>query len=108
MSKMRPECRTTTSGNAIPDDTALFLIQTAVARRKSLIYGRLHDGYGEHCAIGAFWEDNPNVILHSSLVDEVATVNDSLPLTATPKERWETVNSWLRFKIASLSKRRTE
>lgn len=71
----------------------------------SLIYGKLHDGYGNHCAIGAFWEDNPKVTLHSSLIDEVAAVNDSVPPSATAKERWKKVNSWLRFKIAALSKR---
>jgi len=33
------------------------------------------------------------------LIDEVATVNDSLPKNATPKERWKKVMSWLRWKI---------
>jgi hypothetical protein len=104
MSKLRPECRTA-SGDAMPDDTALFLIRSSVSRRRELIFGSLHDGYGNHCAIGAFWEDNPKVILHSSLIDEVAAVNDSVPPMATPKERWKKVNSWLRFKIAALTKR---
>jgi hypothetical protein len=103
MSKLRRECSAGT-GTAMPDDTALFLMRDSVAKRRSLIYGRLHDGVGNHCAIGAFWEDNPKVILHTSLIDEVAAVNDSVPPTATPKERWKKVNSWLRFKIASLTK----
>ena len=103
MSKLRPECSTST-GTAMPNDTALFLIRNSVLRRRELIYGRLHDNYGGYCAIGAFWEDNPKAILHSSLIDEVAAVNDSVPLTATPRERWKKVNSWLRFKIASLTK----
>jgi hypothetical protein len=105
MSKFRPECRNAT-GNALPDDTALFLIRSSVAKRRELIFGRLNDGLGNHCAIGAFWADNPKTILHSSLVDEVAAVNDSIPPTATPKERWKKVNSWLRFKIASLTTRK--
>jgi len=108
MSKLRPECQTYTGNErALPDDTALFLIRQSVARRRSLIYGRLHDGRGEHCAIGAFWADNPKAVLNSSLIDEVAAVNDSVPPTATPRERWKKVNSWLRFKIASLAGKST-
>jgi hypothetical protein len=103
MSKLRPECGTTTEP-ALPDDTALFLIRDSVARRRSLIYGRLNDGHGDHCAIGAFWADNPKAALNARLIDEVAAVNDSIPPTATPRERWKKVNSWLRFKIASLTK----
>lgn len=103
MSTLRPEC-VTSSDQAIPNDTALFLIRDSVAKRRSLIFGKLHDGYGKHCAIGAFWADNPGVTLNYSLIDEVASVNDSLPETATPQQRWKKVNSWLRFKIASLTK----
>jgi hypothetical protein len=68
MSKLRPECRNSTA-EVMPDDTALFLIKQSVAKRRELIYGRLNDGYGNHCAIGAFWKDNPKVTLHSSLID---------------------------------------
>jgi hypothetical protein len=103
MSTFRPECANSTD-NAMPDDTALFLIRDSVAKRRELIFGRLDDGLGNHCAIGAFWADNPGVTLHSALIDEVAAVNDSAPKTATAKERWKKVNSWLRFKIASLTK----
>lgn len=103
MSKFRPECSNAAPGSALPDDTALFLIRDSVAKRRSLIYGRLHDSNGGHCAIGTFWEDNPTAALHSSLIDEVAAVNDSVSKTATPHERWKKVNSWLRFKIASLA-----
>lgn len=102
MSKLRPECSTTTKA-ALPDDTALFLIKESVAKRRSLIHGRLHDGRGNHCAMGAFWTDNPGAVLHERLIDEVAAVNDSIPPTATMHERWKKVNSWLRFKIAALA-----
>lgn len=104
MSKYRPECSNAgpEDGKALSDATALFLIRDSVARRRSLIRGRLHDGQGRHCAIGAFWNDNPKTVLHSSLIDEVAAVNDSLPASATPHQRWKKVNEWLRFKIASL------
>lgn len=102
MSLLRPECGRG-GRNAMPDATALYLIRDSVARRRSLIYGRLHDNKGGHCAIGAFWQDNPNVTLHSSLIDEVAAVNDSLPPTATPHQRWKKVNSWLRWKLRVLA-----
>jgi len=87
----------------LSDDTALFLIRDSVARRRNLIHGRLHDGRGNHCAIGCFWNDNPGVTLHSKLIDEVAQVNDSIPLTATPHQRWRKVNEWLRFKVKALA-----
>ena len=41
--------------------------------------------------------------LKSSLIDEVAAVNDSLGPGASAKERWKKVNEWLRFKIAKLA-----
>lgn len=103
MSKFRPELRTISDRDALPDDTALYLIRDSVARRNSLIFGRLHDGKGEHCAIGSFWADNPRAVLSTSLVDEVAAVNDSVPETASPHERWKKVNSWLRWKIRVLA-----
>jgi len=89
MSRLRPECRTTTSGHSIPDDTALFLIRDAVARRRVLIHGRLDGPNNSHCALGCFWSDNPRATLHTSLIDEVAVVNDSIPPSASTKERWK-------------------
>jgi hypothetical protein len=107
MSKLRPECGDARPGTpALPNDTALFLIRDAVAKRRGLIHGKLHDGKGNHCAMGAFWTDNPNAVIYSDLLDEVAAVNDSIPSTATPKERWKKVNEWLRFKISNLMRRK--
>ena len=104
ISKFRPEVRDAAPGSiAMSDDTALYLIRESVARRRSLIFGRLHDGEGHHCALGAFWNDNPKAALNVSLIDEVAAVNDSIPKTATAHERWKKVNSWLRWKIAVLA-----
>jgi hypothetical protein len=108
MSTLRPECGLAKDGRAIPNDTALFLIRDSVERRRGLIYGRLDDENGEHCAIGAFWADNPKAVLYSSLVDEVAAVNDSVPESATPQERWKKVRNWLRWKIQVLSGWRKE
>jgi hypothetical protein len=104
MSKLRPDCsRADPSTPALENSTALYLIRDSVAKRRSLIHGRLHDRNGGHCAIGCFWEDNPKTVLASSLVDEVAAVNDSIPPTATPHERWKKVNSWLRWKLKVLA-----
>lgn len=98
MSKLRPECRTNRDGTSLPDDTALFLIRDAVARRRSLIYGRLHKD-GKHCAMGAFWTDHPDLGVHTTLVDEVAAVNDSLGPNASPHKRWLKVTAWLKWKL---------
>lgn len=102
MSRLRRECSNSTKP-ALPDDTALFLIRDAVARRRSLIHGRLDGPNNSHCAIGAFWEDNPGKTLKSSLIDEVAAVNDSVPPTASTRERWKKVNEWLRWKVKVLA-----
>lgn len=102
MSSLRPECGSS-SKPAIPYDTALYLIRDSVAKRKGLIHGRLRDGRGGTCAIGAFFCDNPNAVVHSHLIDEVAAVNDSIPPSATPQERWKKVNGWLRWKLKVLS-----
>lgn len=101
MSGRRPECGTS-KNDALPDDTALFLIRDSVARRRSLIHGRLHDSRGHHCAIGAFFQDNPGATLHSSLIDEVSAVNDSMR-NAMPGKRWKKVNEWLRWKVKILA-----
>jgi hypothetical protein len=104
MSKLRPECGNASPGEkALDNSTALYLIRDAVAKRRSLIFGKLRDGKGGNCAIGAFWKDNPQTVLSSALVDEVAAVNDSVPPTATPHERWKKVNSWLRWKLKVLA-----
>lgn len=103
MSKLRPECGTNSKWPTLPRDTTLMLIRDSVARRGALIHGRLDGPRGQHCAMGAFWEDNPHVAVPSDMVDEVAAVNDSLGPKATPKERWKKVNEWLRFKIKVLA-----
>jgi len=103
-STLRPECGNAGPGEkALDNGTALYLIRDSVAKRRSLIYGKLRDGKGGNCAIGAFWKDNPKAVLNSTLIDEVAAVNDSVPPTATPHERWKKVNSWLRWKLKVLA-----
>lgn len=107
MSKLRPECKDADPGSRyIPRDTALFLIRDAIDRRSGLIHGRLHGPNNTHCAIGCFWADNPGMSLDRALIDEVATVNDSLGPDATPRQRRLEVQSWIRFKLGVLFKER--
>ena len=101
MSALRPECGIAW-GPALSDATALFLIRDSVARRRALIHGHLADNKGRHCAVGAFWADNPKAFLNNELIDEVSAVNDSIPPTATPRKRWKKVMSWLRWKLKVL------
>ena len=103
VSRLRPEVHYTPGETPLSDDTALFLMSDAVDRRQGLIYGRLNDGRGGHCAIGALWADHPHLVLSRGLVDEVAAVNDSVPPTATAQERWRKVRSWLRWKLRVLA-----
>ena len=103
MSNLRPECVSTYGNRSLPNDTALFLIRDAVARRRMLIHGKLDGPHGTHCALGAFWADNPKAVLNTQLVDEVAAVNDSVPPTGSPKERWKKMNEWLRWKVKVLA-----
>lgn len=102
MTNLRPECIDSTS-KALPYDTSLFLIRDAVRRRRSLIRGQLHDSHGKHCALGCFWDDNPDAALQNSLIQEVAAVNDSLPIGTKPSVRWKKVNEWLRWKVKVLA-----
>jgi hypothetical protein len=102
-SVMRPETVTATDNkNYCPTGgTAYLMIYTAVKQADGLIHGRLHDKRGAHCAIGNFWEVNPKTSLQTTLIDEVAAVNDSVP-HYTPKQRKLHVSKWLRWKLAQL------
>lgn len=99
---LRPECGPS-DRPSLSDATAIFLIRDAVARRRLLIRGKLDDDKGRHCAMGAFWADNPGSVVRSSLLEEVATVNDSLPASATNKQRWKKVMQWLQWKMKTLA-----
>ena len=104
MSKLRPECRDAGDrAKSLPYDTTLFLIYSSVVRRRSLIFGRLDDDHGGHCAMGCFWDDNPHLSVDNSIVDEVSAVNDSIPASESPKKRWQTVSRWLRWKMRVLA-----
>ena len=98
-SKMRPEGKF--SKSPAPDRfDSFFMIRDAVERKERLIKGQYHD-HGESCAVGAFFDDNPNLAMHTAVVDEVATYNDSV--RGTERQRRDKVLAWLNAKIAYLT-----
>lgn len=103
MSKLRPECSVADPNDPCPRGvTAYVAIYNSVRGEAGLIHGRLRDGRGGHCAIGAFFDSvDRGTALPTSLVDEVATVNDSCRYF-TPKQRRTEVLRWLRWKLEQL------
>ena len=100
MSKLRPECSTRSNKPAPSNGTAYLMIYTAVQHQDGLIHGKLH-GWGRHCAVGSFFEDNPQQALYTDMIDEVAAVNDSVP-HYTIRERKAHVARWLKWKLQQL------
>lgn len=100
MSRLRPELSTTTGPVTVSNGTAYLCVLNAVRSRPGLIHGRL-TSWGEYCAIGSYFHVEPNAVLPSVLIDEIAAVNDSLP-TATSRQRKQVVVRWLRWKLTSL------
>lgn len=99
MSKLRPEAKSGDGKKYAPTGpTAYLMVYNAVKSKDFLISGRLH-AWGASCAIGSFWDVNPNCSLYSDFIDEVAAVNDSVP-KATPRQRRTIVLRWLRWKLA--------
>ncbi len=78
--------------------TAYLTILEAVKQQHGLIHGRLNGPHGEHCAIGSFFAVNRKATVPWELIDEVSTVNDSVPhLTKLGRKRH--VTKWLRWKL---------
>lgn len=101
MSNLRPECRTTNQPATVKGTTAYYVLYGTVRQQDGLEHGRLHGPCNQHCAIGSYFADHPLAVLEEPFIDEVATVNDSMP-RATPKQRKQFVLRWLRWKLASL------
>lgn len=100
MSNLRPEL--------VPSDgktpcmkggTAYLMILNAVEQQNGLVHGRLHYK-GAHCAIGSYFSINKTT-LPWDMIDEVAAVNDSMPLL-TPVQRKKRMMQWLKWKLAAL------
>ena len=100
---MRPNCVTAASDAPCPDGvTAYLAIYNSVRGEAGLIHGKLHDAAGRHCAIGSFFSAvDGGTALPTSLIDEVAIVNDSCP-SSTRKQRKLMVLRWLRWKLTEL------
>lgn len=95
MSRMRPEIRPADPIDpSLGYEAAYFRVLQAVARRRRLAHGKLHDG-ALSCAIGSAFDDGVRT-LPIRVIDEIALYNDSFP-TLTPHERWKKVIAWLRF-----------
>lgn len=78
--------------------TAYLTVLEAVKQQDGLCHGRLHGARGEHCALGSFFVINKHATVSWGLVDEIATVNDSVP-HMTPLGRKRHVQRWLRWKL---------
>jgi hypothetical protein len=100
MSALRPTLRHVRHGGGLPSpDTfdALYLIRDAVERRGALIHGKLRDDGGV-CAVGAFFADNDHLALPTTICDQVAAYNDSMP-DATAQQRRDRVLAWLNARL---------
>ena len=100
MSKLRPTSDNPEHWPAVRDGTAYLMILQAVETKPGLIHGHLHQA-GYSCAIGSFWDLHPRVALTERLVDEIAILNDSLPL-GSAVQRKRLVSSWLRWKLQQI------
>lgn len=100
-SQLRPETRDAAPGKYAPTGgTAYLLVLNAVQIQRGLIHGKFQRN-GEYCAIGSFFEAQPNAAMNYKLIDEITTVNDSVP-NATPRQRRLTVMRWLKWKLAQV------
>lgn len=105
MSKLRPECGTDSNLPSIGRGVAAYYsIYNAVREADGLIHGRLHNSKGEHCAIGQFWEANPRVSIPTEVIDEIASVNDSVPPSPSDnrRKRKQAVLRYLRWKLQTM------
>lgn len=104
---LRPDAlSSTTLERAVPRNDALRLLYKSVARRRTLIKGKLKKD-GRFCAIGCLADDCAHdkvrrLCVLDTFVDEVAAVNDKLPDSVSPHRRWKYVMKWLRAEIAKL------
>jgi hypothetical protein len=79
-----------------------FRVLQAVLSRRGLIHGRLEDGQGRTCAIGAYFRET-NTPINSDAIDEIAAYNDSFPKLTSPQRR-KKVLAWLRFCVRTLGR----
>lgn len=101
MSQIRPELiNSDVTTPCMKDGTAYLMIYSAVKQKDGLVHGKLHDN-GDSCAIGSYFDVNRATSLPTSLINEVAAVNDSVPhLTKAGRKRH--VMKWLAWKLRSV------
>jgi hypothetical protein len=78
------------------------MVLKAVENAHGLIHGKLDNEKGEHCAIGNYFDVNPEAAMPVNIIDEIAAVNDSVP-HYTKRQRKLHVVKWLRWRLAQLN-----
>lgn len=99
MTQLRQELITAKGDEVCPSGgTAYLMILNAVKMQSGLLHGKLEEQH-EYCAIGSYFHVNKRTALTSTLIDEVAAFNDSMP-AVTPRQRKLAVIRWLKWKLA--------
>ncbi len=102
MSQLRPTLTTNGTFKYCPyGTTAYYEVLGAVESQKGLIHGKLDDFTGAHCALGSYYAAHPKQAFPSEMIDEIASVNDSVP-NATPLQRKKFVIKWLKWKLSTM------
>ena len=96
-SQLRPELGTGSYLAVVPRDEVLRRLYKSVARRRTLVRGKLDEG-NQHCALGCMAADCQKNLagfaIASEVADEIAAINDKLGPRASPKKRWGYVMRW--------------
>lgn len=100
-SRLRPETCDAPGSYAPTGAAAYYAIYNAVQAEDRLIHGRLYNPKGEHCAIGAYFS-RTGAALDARLIDEIATINDSVAPGVGGKKRRQVVMRYLRWKLQTL------
>jgi hypothetical protein len=97
MSQLRPTLINSSEKYCPKGATAYYEILAAVDSQDGLLHGKL-DGRGAHCAIGSYFAMHKNQSIPTEIVDEVASINDSVPKLSMA-QRKEFVKRWLKWKL---------
>ena len=102
MSQLRPTLVVSCNDPSLGYKSTYFRVLEAVSSRRVLIHGKLEDGQGRTCAIGAYFRDS-QIPINAHAIDEIAAYNDSFP-KLTRHQRWKKVIAWLRFQVKLLER----
>jgi hypothetical protein len=99
MSLLRPTLVKSEGTTPCPHGLVAYIaIYNSVKEQKAgLLHGKLEDGHGRYCAIGSYFRIK-NRALPTDLLDEVAMVNDSCPLSSAKQRK----NIVLKFLLAKM------